>query len=1080
MGMIVEQLQQQSGGVRTEDVVDKKKKRRSNRRSKHNSSVLGSVSTELQHASHSFQNGSMSTSASSSDQHQLEQYEASSLAFNSLPTMNFDQPVPNIDSATQLISSSCPTPNTFHHSSPLHDDGDFVPPYLLYGSNNQKFFDPHWPLDVVTEALQRGEVFQAILRVNAHNRLEAYCTIEGVPTDVFIGGIPRQNRAVEGDVVAVKVDPLPLWSKMKGSSGSGNNLSPTDNHEPSSVDSEINQVSFKGKSLLDVESGFRAVTNCSPVEENGCGSNYINVNGHCRSGLEFSGEGCPLEENEVLNSVEKLYHVVVSNPYKRPTGRVVAIIEPSLRRDAVVGVLNANWLLHSKEGFRKENRKSKNLLTPSNCDYIQFIPTDPKLPKMIVPVGALSADIKKRLDDADASIERDLVAARIDNWPEESLLPQACVLGSFGHGGEIESRIEAVLFENAICSSDFTVESLSCLPLESWQVPQAELQRRKDIRNLCVFTIDPSTATDLDDALSVERLSNGNYRVGVHIADVSYFVQPDTPLDVEAQIRSTSVYMLRRKLPMLPALLSENLGSLIPGVDRLTFSIFWDLNVSGEILDRWVGRTVIRSCCKLSYDHAQDIIDGRISVDSLETDGNDFPHLYGRFTWSDVFQSVENLNKISKALKDNRFVNGALRLDNAKVVFVLDECGLPYDGILSQRKDSNFLVEEFMLLANRTAAEIITRAFPDSALLRRHPEPNMRKLREFEVFCSKHGLELDVSSSGSLHRSLEKIKEKLKDDLVFYDIVINYATKPMQLAKYFCTGDETVPQDGWGHYALAAPLYTHFTSPLRRYPDIVVHRTLSAVIEAEQMFFKHQSIGNKLSQAGNDRCFTGMNFDKLAFQSFIGQQVLSAAALKHRLPCKETLTHVASYCNQKKLASRHVKDAVDKLYMWVLLRNKEILLSEARVLGIGPRFMSIYVQKLAIERRIYYDDVDGLVAEWLEATSTLVLNYVYSSKRFQRKGSPGKHKLLEEVALICSPCNLQPDFDALQNDNSGKPCKPTDCLKNSSQSAMKIDPAVFPLTIRVLSTIPVALHAVGGDDGPVDIAARLYVTSYFR
>ncbi|KNA06649.1 hypothetical protein SOVF_179120 [Spinacia oleracea] len=1083
MGMMaVEQLhqQQQSGGVRSEDLVDKKKKRRSTRRAKHNSSAIESVSIEgagqYQHAYHNFQNGSMSTNASSSNQFAQN-------SINPLLTSHIDQPSANLNSGIQLISRSSPTPRTFQHSAGSHGNRDFTPPHLIYGSNKQKHFDPHWSLDVVMEALQKGEVFQAILRVNAHNRHEAYCTIEGVPTDVFVNGIPRQNRAVEGDVVAIKVDSPHLWSRMKGSSGSGSNLSPTDNRNPS-VYAETNQDNSGGKTSLDVESGFQPVTTCSPVEENGCGSNYIHANGRHCSGLDLSGEGFPREENEVLNSVDRLYTAVVSSPSKRPTGRVVAIIEPSVRRNAVIGVLNAYWLLHGKEGYKKENRNNSDLLPPSNCNYIHLIPTDPKLPNMIVPVGGLPADIKKMLDDGDASIGRELVASRIDNWTEESLLPQASVMRSFGPGEEVESRIEAVLVENAICSTEFSEESLSCLPVESWKVPQAELQCRKDIRNLCVFTIDPSTATDLDDALSVERLSNGVFRVGVHIADVSYFVQPDTPLDIEAQVRSTSVYMLRRKLSMLPALLSENLGSLIPGVDRLTFSIFWDLDVSGNVLDRWVGRTVIRSCCKLSYEHAQDVIDGRVTVNSLERGENGFPQLFGHFTWHDVFQSIRDLNKISKALKDSRFVDGALRLDNAKVVFLLDERGFPYDSVLSERKDSNFLVEEFMLLANRTAAEIISRAFPDRALLRRHPEPNLRKLKEFEVFCSKNGLELDVSSSGSLHKSLEKIKEKLKEDSMFYDIVINFATKPMQLAKYFCTGDTTVPTDGWGHYALALPLYTHFTSPLRRYPDVVVHRTLIAAIEAEQIYMEQEGKRNDLSQAGKVRCFTGKTFDKIAVESVRAQEALSAAALKHRLTCREKLTHVASYCNQKKLASRIVKDAVDKLYMWVLLRTKKVLLSEARVLGVGPRFMSIYVQKLAIERRIYYDDVDGLIVEWLEATSTLVLSTVQhnNSKRSQWRGSPGKYKPLEEVALVRSPCDLETDLDALlQIDNSGKPCEAaTDCMKTCSESRVKIEPGVFPLTIRAMSTIPVALHAVGGYDGPPDIGARLYVTSYFR
>lgn len=1084
MGMMVfeQQQQQQSAALRTEDSVDKKKKRRS-RRSKQNSSLNGSASVEVagqhQQELQNFQNGNTSRSGSSSNQHGPN--KTINVSFNSLPPMHINDQGAKLDYGMKVYSKSCPTPGMYGESSGLYDDGDFIPPYLE-GCNKLKRFDPHWSPDAVKEALERGEVFQATLRVNAHNRLEAYCTIEGVPTDVLISGIPLQNRAVEGDVVAVKVDPPFLWSRIKGSAGSVNNSSPTDDQDPSDC-IEIHNDSSKGKHKMVAESSHLPVTDSSIVCENGfydMGStlssgtlcqevtgkmNSIHVNGH-HSGVDPLHGNCT--KRIVMGSVEKLCQAVGSFPSKRPTGRVVAITEPSVRRNSVVGFLNMKWWLSSGESFRKENR-NVNVQALSSSDYIHLVPTDPKFPKMIVSVKSLPGDIKKRLDEGDASIENELVAARVDCWTEESSIPQACVMHSFGRGGELEPRIASILFENAICSSEFSPDSLSCLPDELWELPQRELECRKDIRDLCVFTIDPSTATDLDDALSVEKLSSGVYRVGVHIADVSYFVQPDTALDVEARVRSTSIYMLQRKLPMLPPLLSEHLGSLNPGVERLALSIFWDVSVSGDVLDRWVGRTVIRSCCKLSYEHAQDIIEGRIDADSLNSDENSIPQLYGDFDWHDIFQSVRSLHDISKTLKEKRFNDGALRLENAKVVFLLDEFGVPYDSMLCERKESNFLVEEFMLLANMTAAEIISRAYPGSALLRRHPEPNMRKLRELEIFCTKHGLELDTTSSGSFHRSLEKIKERLKDDSVLYDIFINYATKPMQLAKYFCTGDLSVGEDDWGHYALAVPLYTHFTSPLRRYPDILVHRTLTAALEAEQAYLKRQRKVDKDMNDRNGRCFTGMHFDKFAAESAEGQQALASAALRQRLPGTEMLSVVVSYCNQKKLASRNVKDAVDKLYMWVLLKNKQILFSEARVLGIGPRFMSIYVQKLAMERRIYYDDVEGLTVEWLETTSTIVLSYI-PTKRSQRRGNPGKYKPLEEAAFVDSPCNLGPQGDGMRIRDASI----------SNQPGVEIAPAVFPLTVRVLSTIPVALHAIGGDNGPLDIGARLYVTSYFK
>ncbi|GAB4861373.1 hypothetical protein Ancab_036535 [Ancistrocladus abbreviatus] len=1098
--MIIEQ--QQPAVARIEDCgdKDKKKKRRSSRRSKQNSSSLpglacSSVSGQHEEASKCLQIGNMPRGCSMSNQE--GQSEEPNVAFSSLPTMHIGKQAAKSDAAMKNFSKSCPTPIEFGEPANLTRNMDVVPSHLVEGQQKH-FFDPHWSLEAVNEALEKGEVFQATFRVNAHNRLEAYCTIEGVPVDVFISGIPMQNRAVEGDIVAVKVDPPTLWTRMKGSAGFSNS-SATEDNNPLDVAENVHD-NFKGKDKEDVDCGYACgiVGDFSSLHENGSridntpsagtvypessgAMNYSCFNGQYLSDPVTFQECSSSGHNKFMNAVEKLCDAIIAFPFKRPTGRVVAIIELSPRRDAVVGFLNAKQWLSLRENCKKDSRKNKNLVPLFSREYIQLSPTDQKFPKMMVPVAGLPDCIKKRLDDGDATIEMELVAARIDGWEEKTAVPRAHVMHSFGRGGEMESQIAAILFENAMFSAEFSPQSLSCLPHGTWEVPQVELERRKDIRDLCIFTIDPSTATDLDDALSVEKLSVDIHRVGVHIADVSYFVQPDTALDMEAQFRSTSVYMLQGKLPMLPTLLSENLGSLNPGVDRLAFSVFWDIDLSGNVIDRWIGRTVVRSCCKLSYERAQDIIVGQINMDSSDITGDGFPQLHGHFKWQDIIKSVRSLYEISETLKEKRFRDGALLLESSKVAFLLDDHGMPYDSMLSERKDSNLLVEEFMLLANRTAAEIISRTFPDSALLRRHPEPNIRKLREFEAFCSKHGLELDASSSGSFHRSLEGIREKLKDDSVLSDILISYASRPMQLAKYFCTGDCKVNESEWGHYGLAVPLYTHFTSPLRRYPDIVVHRILTAAIDAEEMYLKHSKILDKVNQTKEARCFTGVCFDKLAAESEEGRKALSAAALKHQVPSTEILSDVAAYCNKRNLASRHVKDAVDRLYIWVLLKNKEVLISEARVLSLGPRFMSVYIHNLAIERRIYYDEVEGLMVEWFDATCTLVVSFC-PTKRMHRRGSPGKFKALEDVAWVVSPCDLKPaaDESAPQNGDSSLQCQSLDSVSKPGGLASEIDAAVFPLTVRLLSTIPVALHAVGGDDGPLDIAARLYMTSYFK
>ncbi|KAL0432194.1 UNVERIFIED_CONTAM: DIS3-like exonuclease 2 [Sesamum latifolium] len=833
---------------------------------------------------------------------------------------------------------------------------------------------------------------------------------------------------------------------MKGSNETVNNsASHSNSHEASA---HVQDCS-RGKSKLDLDCEYAFSSDNMVFPENGahyndessCGAMPDNscVNGVLDNGFQpsisdyasqFSGDAY-----DSMSSLEKLCALISLYPSKRPTGRVVAVVGRSPRRDNIVGFLSVKQWIYSRESKKKNSRKNKH-----QSDHGKH---------------------QERLEAGDLTIGFDLVAARIVDWAEECYIPDACVIQIFGRGSDVEAQLAAILFENAIDASEFSPEVLSCLPPIPWEIPQEELQSRRDLRNLCIFTIDPASASDLDDALSVERLSDGVFRVGVHIADVSFFVLPDTALDIDAQIRSTSVYLLQRKLPMLPSMLSDNLASLNPGEDRLAFSIFWDINSAGEVLDRWVGRTIIRSCSKLSYEHAQEIIDEAFNLQDSSQSIEHWPKLYGHSEWSDVVKSVKCLHEISKKMRENRFKGGALSLESPKVVFLFDEEGIPYDSVVSGRKDSNFLVEEFMLLANRTAAEVITRAYPSCALLRRHPEPNARKLRDFETFCNKHGLKMDVSSSTHLHHSLEHVRGELKNDSVLFDILMSYAARPMQLASYFCSGDMKDISD-CSHYALAVPLYTHFTSPLRRYPDIVVHRTLAAAIEAEDIYLKGKRKLEKITEKETlSRCFTGMCFDKVEIESAEAQEALSTAASKHRF---------------RKLATRHVKDATDKLYMWVLLKKKEILYSEARVLGLGPKFMSIYIPKLAIERRVYYDEVEGLTVEWLDTTSTLVLSQC-THKRSSRRSSPGKCRTLEEVALIVNPADLELEM-SFSGHIGGENGELQRCLGISE--IMNNEPAFFPLTVHLLSTIPVALHAVGGDDGPLDIVARLYVGSYLQ
>ncbi|PIA55209.1 hypothetical protein AQUCO_00800142v1 [Aquilegia coerulea] len=923
------------------DVVDKdkKKKRRSNRRPKHNiasssssssCSVYGSANgtheaTEWSGTVNGSNNVSMTMNSSysqkfGSDSHAIKDPGMGTVCnggFSSFPTMHIDEEAPELGS----IKDQCQYPsvskdNVFSRSCPepiYHKDTNGSLPInvnSLCQENQQavdmrkKYFDPYWLVETVNEAIQKGEIFVATFRVNAHNRLEAYCTIDGLPTDVLINGVAAQNRAVEGDIVAVRIDPLALWTRLKGSAGNTNNGGRSDGSKAV----EVVGVNCKGKEKVGDDS---EPNKCIPM------SSDVSNFGH-----------------DPLTPIGKICALVSSFPFKRPTGTVVAIIEKSPRRDTVVGFLGINQWVPYREGLKKETKKKQSSVSSFSGEFIHLTPNDAKFPKMLVSLSNLPDCINKRLMEGDATVEMELVAARIDDWREDSLLPHAHVMHNFGRGGEIEPQVAAILFENSICHTEFSAESLSNLPESSWQVPFKELESRKDLRNLCTFTIDPATASDLDDALSVERVSDGILRVGVHIADMSYFILPDTPLDIEARNRSSSIYLQQHKVPMLPPLLSENIGSFVPGKDRLAFSILFDINLVGDVVDRWIGRTIIRSCCKLSYQHAQDIIDKLMDV---ERHGKfQLPDLYGPFGWEDVIGSVKMLHEISKMLKENRFKDGAIRLENSKPFILFDEQGIPYDSMLAEQTESNYLVEEFMLLANRTAAEVISRAYPDCALLRRHPEPNGRKLKEFEGFCCKHGLELNTSSSGQFNVSLGKIKDVLQNDPVLFDILVSYASRPMQLATYFCTGVLRERENEWAHYALAMPLYTHFTSPLRRYADIVVHRTLAAAIEAEELYLQQEKIISKSSKGDEimAKCFSNFYFDVHTAESKKFREALAATTSKYRVPRMEIVADIATYCNEKRLACRRAEDASEKLYLWALLKKREVFIRFALIMPI--------------------------------------------------------------------------------------------------------------------------------------------------
>ncbi|MCP9265072.1 Ribonuclease-like protein [Dirofilaria immitis] len=526
------------------------------------------------------------------------------------------------------------------------------------------------------------------------------------------------------------------------------------------------------------------------------------------------------------------------------------------------------------------------------------------MPRMMIPAEQTPATFFDRPQD----FAKFIYVARMVEWQATAQFARGKLYKSLGMAGDIEAETEGLLLANDVDTREFSQAALSSLPITEaveWKIDEKEFKYRKDFRDETVFTIDPSTARDLDDALHIKPVldcdgtGNPGWEVGVHIADVSYFVQFGTELDHWALNRGTSVYLVHKVIPMLPQILCEELCSLNPNVDRLTFSVVWKINDQGEVFDEWFGRTIIRSCCKLSYEHAQDFI----LHPEKDFVPSELPEIFNGRKSAEVKEAVLRLHKVAVILRKKRFENGSLYLDMPKLSFALDEIsGMPNGLSLQERKESSFLVEEFMLLANIAVARKIESTFPKTALLRRHPPPKIKMLRDILEKCEKVGFSVDGSSSATISSSLRKYEGDTELKRTVVQMLTYLLMKSMQLASYFCVGSLKNRTD-YAHYALSVPFYTHFTSPIRRYPDIMVRPSF-------------------LSAA-------------LGYSPAPG------------LTVKEVET-IASHCNDRKLAAKTVSEASDDMFL-----ECGPLTERAVVIQVLDASFDVLVVKYGVVKRVY-------------------------------------------------------------------------------------------------------------------------------
>ncbi|CEP21260.1 dis3 [Cyberlindnera jadinii] len=520
----------------------------------------------------------------------------------------------------------------------------------------------------------------------------------------------------------------------------------------------------------------------------------------------------------------------------QPTGRVVGIVKRS-------------WRLYV--GQIVQNSVSKNTSNSAKSCFVKLM--DRTLPR-----------VRIRTRRANELLGQKIVVA-IDSWPTTSNHPEGHFVKCLGESESVEAETEALLLEHDVEYRPFSKSVLDCLPPEGhdWVVPKdlqdAEvlrkdplLPKRKDFRDKLVCSIDPPGCVDIDDALHAQQLPNGNWEVGVHIADVTHFVKPGTPLDAEGASRATSVYLVDKRIDMLPMLLGTDLCSLKPYVERFSFSCIWELDDDANIVNVEFNKSIIKSREAFSYEQAQLRIDDKSQQD-------------------DLTKGMRALLRLSKKLKQKRLDAGALNLASPEVKVHMDsETSDPGEVEIKKLFETNSLVEEFMLLANISVARKIYSEYPQTAMLRRHNSPpatNFEKLND--MLRVRKNMAISIESSKALADSLDRCVDP--NDEYFNTLLRIMSTRAMTAAEYFSSGSYGYPE--FRHYGLAVDIYTHFTSPIRRYCDVVAHRQLAGAIGYEPLDLGHrdkskmETICKNLNKRHRNAQFAG----RASIEYYVGQ-----------------------------------------------------------------------------------------------------------------------------------------------------------------------------------------------------------------
>lgn len=472
--------------------------------------------------------------------------------------------------------------------------------------------------------------------------------------------------------------------------------------------------------------------------------------------------------------------------------------------------------LYNKRASKKPEAEVLEILERKREEFVGVIEIQKNFAFVTTANAKMYTDIFIPKDKYGDAQNGDVVLVKMEDWPKKADSPFGKVLKVLGKPGEHNTEIHAILAEYGL-PSEFPVEVEAFAQKLDTSITAEEIAKRRDMRDTLTFTIDPKDAKDFDDALSFKVLENGNYEIGIHIADVSHYVQEGTVLDEEAYQRATSVYLVDRVVPMLPEVLSNFACSLRPHEEKYTFSAVFELDNKAELKNAWYGRTVTYSDQRFAYEEAQAVIESKSTHIPAEVS------LTGAaYEVSEYIQfAILKMDELAKIMRNKRMNNGAISFDKVEVKFHLDQNAEPVGVYFKEAKDANKMIEEFMLLANRKVSEFIGKQ-EKTFIYRIHDEPDQDKLFNLQGIISRFGYSLNFKSKNDISKSLNKLLVDVQGKKE-QNLVDTLAIRSMSKAVY--------STNNIGHYGLAFDYYSHFTSPIRRYPDVMAHRLLQSYLD---------------------------------------------------------------------------------------------------------------------------------------------------------------------------------------------------------------------------------------------------------